>query len=226
MAGSGIWAVMPIKDISEAKQRLSACLNAAERARLFETMIEDVLAALEASKLLAGILVVTRDPRAERLAHRYGARTLVEEKNAGHTAASSFGARMLAGEGAAGMLQLPGDLPLLKGEDIDALLKAHGEAPAVTIAPSRDRLGSNGVASSPPDFLPLRFGDDSFLPHLNRARDLGIDPRVVERPGFALDIDTPDDLRTFLATPSETRACRYLIESGIAARLMDQSPSP
>jgi len=144
---------------------------------------------------------------------------LAEPENRGHTAASSFGAATLAREGAAGMIQLPADIPLVTASDIGAVLQAHGTAPAVTIAPSRDQLGSNAVACSPPDVLPLRFGDDSFFPHLERAHALGIEPRVVERPGLALDVDTPADLAAFLATPSATRAYAYLQESGIAARL-------
>lgn len=227
---SGLWAVMPIKDIGDAKQRLSGFLSRQERQALFCSMVEDVLEALAGSAALSGILVVTRDPEAERLAAQYGARVLIEERNAGHTAASSFGARTLAEEGALGMLQVPGDLPCLHASDIDALIQAHGEAPAVTIAPSRDRLGSNGVACSPPDLLPLRFGDDSFFPHLERARALGVEPTIVECAGFALDVDTPDDLMTFLASLSEGRAYRYLIESGIAERINDdrfsQTSSP
>jgi 2-phospho-L-lactate guanylyltransferase len=216
---------MPIKDIERAKQRLAGILGEDERQALFQAMVEDVLEALAGSETLSGIMVVTRDPKAQRLAARYGARVLIEAQNAGHTAASSLGARTLAAEGAVGMLQVPGDLPLLSACDIDALIETHGEAPAVTIAPSRDKFGSNGIACSPPDLLPLRFGDDSFFPHLERARALGVDPVVIERQGFALDVDTLDDLMTFLGAPSTDRAHRYLTESGIADRL-EQRRSP
>lgn len=214
-----LWAVVPVKDLQHAKQRLAGVLDAAERQALFAAMLEDVLAALAASQRLAGILAVTRDVQARNLAARYGARVLVEPASRGHTAASTLGAATLAAEGAAGMLQLPADLPLLTAADIDAVLQAHAEAPSITLAPSRDRLGSNAVACSPPDLLPLRFGDDSFYPHLERARALGIEPSIVERPGLALDIDTPADLAAFLAAPSRTRAYAYLTQSGIAARL-------
>lgn len=227
---NGLWAVMPIKNIEDAKQRLAGFLSSTERQALFRAMIEDVLEALAMSATLAGILAVTRDPEAERLARSYGARVLIEERNEGHTAASRFGARTLAEEGASGMLQVPGDLPLLRADDIDALVRAHGEAPSVTIAPSRDKLGSNGVACSPPDLLPLRFGDDSFFPHLERARHLGVEPCIVERQGFALDVDTPCDLRAFLKSPNPGRTYRFLIESGIADRINDnksyQTSSP
>ncbi|HSA81180.1 MAG TPA: 2-phospho-L-lactate guanylyltransferase [Geminicoccaceae bacterium] len=219
MSRPPLWVVMPVKDLRHAKQRLAGVLGPNERQALFRAMLEDVLSALAASQGLAGILMVTRDAEARRLADRYGARVLLEEAIRGHTAASTLGARTLAKEGAAGILQLPADLPLVTPADIAALLQAHGEAPAVTLAPSRDERGSNAVACSPPDLLPLRFGEDSFLPHLRRAQALGIEPGIVERPGLALDIDTPGDLAAFLAAPSGTRTYIYLVEGGIAQRL-------
>ena len=220
MTRSGLWAVVPVKNMPDAKQRLAGVLGARERQALFGAMLEDVLGALAASDGLAGILIVTRDPEARRLAARYGARVLIEAENRGHTCAVSLGAHALAQEGALGMLQLPADIPLVRPEDVAALLQAHGPAPAVTLAPSRDRRGSNAVACSPPDLLPLRFGADSFVPHLQRARALGIEPQILSRPRLALDVDTPDDLAAFLAMPAPTRAYAYLAKSGIAERLI------
>jgi 2-phospho-L-lactate guanylyltransferase len=216
--------VLPVKDLGSAKQRLAPVLSATERRELFAAMLEDVLSALAASAGLAGILIVTRDARAQDRAGRHGARVLVEDANRGHTAASSLGARTLAREGVAGMMQVPADIPLLTPDDVAALLRAHGEAPAVTLAPARDGRGTNAVLCTPPDLLPLCFGDDSFLPHVQRARDLGIEPQIVRRRGLALDIDTADDLAAFLATPSPTRAFAYLAESGIPERLRMRSP--
>ena len=56
--------------------------------------------------------------------------------------------------------------------------------------------------------MPLRFGDDSFFPHLASARALGIKPTIIRLPGIALDIDQPGDVRAFLRAepPMETRA--------------------
>ena len=217
-----LWAVVPVKDLLHVKQRLAGALAPAERQALFTAMLEDVLEALAGSAGLAGILVVTRDAQATKLARHYGARVLVEPENRGHTAASSLGAATLAAEGATGMMQLPADLPLLSAADVEAVLRCARRARP----PSRWRLratgsGSNAVACSPPDLLPLRFGDDSFYPHLKRARGLGIEPALVERPGLALDIDTPADLAAFLAAPSKTRAYAYLTQSGIAVRIQD-----
>ncbi len=215
-----VWAAVPVKSLAAAKQRLSPLLDGAERQALFRAMLEDVLAALTRVDELAGVLVVTADAEVQRLARGYGGHVLRERTNRGHTKAAALAARTLAAQGADTMLQLPGDLPLLSGTDIRALLVTHAAgAPAVTIAPSRDEKGSNAVTCSPPDVLPLRFGNDSFYPHIAKARELGIEPRVVRRHALGLDVDTPRDLRAFARTPSATRAYAYLRAAGIVERL-------
>jgi 2-phospho-L-lactate guanylyltransferase len=210
----GVWAVVPVKDLGSVKQRLSSALAQPERTALYRVMLQDVLDALGAAGRLGGVLVVTRDPWAMQQAHARGMHVLEEPENRGHTAASTLGAQRLAAGGAIGMLQVPGDLPLLAAGDVDALLAVHGAAPAVTIAPSRDRKGSNAVACSPADLLPLRFGEDSFYPHLQRARELGVDPCIVQREGFALDVDTPEDLAALQALPAHSRTHAYLAAIG------------
>ncbi len=212
---AGMWAVVPVKNLTDAKQRLAPALPQTERSSLYRVMLEGVLDALAGSERLATTLVVTRDPWAMEQAEIRGMRILEEPENRGHTEASTLGARHAAECGAEGMLQVPGDLPLLQPADIDALLAAHDAAPSITIAPSRDEQGSNGVACSPADLLPLRFGDNSFFPHLERARELGVEPRIVNRVGFALDVDTPDDLHALLRAPATSATHAYLASVGL-----------
>ena len=212
MSVTDVHAVVPVKNLGNAKQRLAGVLDQPTRTTLFRAMLEDVLEALAGATSLAGILLVTRDEEAIALAKHYGAECLIEPESRGHTAAVEFGARVLAARGAGALLQVPGDIPCVTAEEIEAVIEAHGPAPAVTIAPSRDYRGSNAVLCSPPDVFPFRFGDDSFHPHLAAARAVGIEPTVVERAGIGLDIDTPDDMEAFLASPSDTRAYRLLTD--------------
>ena len=210
MPVTDVHAVVPVKNLGHAKQRLAGILDQPARSALFRAMLEDVLDALAGAASLAGIVLVTRDEEVMALARRYGAECLIEPENRGHTAAAELAARTLAGRGAGALLQVPGDIPRVTSEEIEAVIAAHAPAPAVTIAPSRDHRGSNAVLCSPPDVLPFRFGDDSFHPHLAAARAIGIEPAVVEHAGIGLDIDTPHDLEAFLASPSDTRAYRLL----------------
>ena len=219
-----IGAVLPIKDVGQAKQRLAGFLGAAERRPLCEAMAEDVLETLCQVPGLSEIVVVTRDERASELAGRYGARVLAEPSNDGQSAAVERAASALSRAGAESLLQVPGDVPGTSVAEINAVLTAHAGAgdggPAVTLVPSHDRRGTNCVLCSPPDVLPFAFGHDSFGPHCRAARAQGITPRILPLPGLGLDIDTPDDLRAFVARPAAGRTLDYLRESGIAARLL------
>jgi 2-phospho-L-lactate/phosphoenolpyruvate guanylyltransferase len=222
---NGVWAVVPVKEFEGAKQRLSSALSPSERRLLAETMFEDVLDAVSAVRDLAGVLVVTVDPAATSLATRYGARVVTEGARDGHTGAVAAAARLLVREQQTGMMTMPGDIPRLKSEEIAATLAAHRAAPAFTIVPAHDDLGSNTIICSPPDAVPLRFGEDSFYPHLDAARAQGIEPLVVRYPGIGMDIDNPVDLVTFLKmSPTvRTRTLIFLEQSGVAGRLLTTS---
>jgi 2-phospho-L-lactate guanylyltransferase len=222
---SGVWAVVPVKELEGAKQRLSSCLSPEERRTLATTMLEDVLEAVSAVRELAGALLVTVDPAASSLAARYSARVFTEGARDGHTGAVTAAARLLVREGRAGMMTMPGDIPRLSPAEIAATLAAHQEAPAFTIVPAHDDLGSNTIICSPPDAVPLRFGEDSFYPHLDAARAQGIEPLIVRQPGIGMDIDNPVDLVTFLrmSPPARTRTLDFLEQAGIAGRLLAMS---
>ena len=219
-----IGAVLPVKDFGHAKQRLAGFLSAVERRLLAEAMAEDVLETLSHVSELSEIIVVTRDERAFELAARHGARVLAEPANDGQSAAVERAGAALGRAGVESLLQVPGDVPGASEEEIAAVLAAHGRAsdgaPGVTLVPSHDRRGTNCVLCSPPDVLPFAFGHDSFEPHCEAARAQGIAPRIIALPGLGLDIDTPDDLRAFMARPAAGRTLDYLRESGIAERLL------
>ncbi len=202
----GVWAVVPVKELDRAKERLSPVLPPERRRALMLAMLEDVLAALAGTPRLGGLAVVTVDAAARRLAGRYGARIIETGARDGHSGAVAAAARLLAAEGCPSMLTLPGDIPLVTPAEITRLLAAHRPGPAFTIAPSRDEQGSNAIICSPPDAVPLRFGEDSFFPHLRAAEACGIQPTVLRLPGIALDVDTPEDLAAFALVPSATRA--------------------
>jgi 2-phospho-L-lactate guanylyltransferase len=193
-----VWACVPVKEFTGAKQRLSALLSPAQRETLAATMLEDVLSALAGASRLAGILVNTLDPRAAQLATRYGARMVTEGARDGHTGAVLGMARVLAAEGRGALLTIPGDIPLVTAAEIDVVVSSCSGVPSFAIVPAHDELGSNAVLCAPPSSVPLRFGDDSYFPHLAASRRQGIEPTIVRLPGIGLDIDHPVDLRAFL----------------------------
>jgi 2-phospho-L-lactate/phosphoenolpyruvate guanylyltransferase len=208
-----IWAVVPVKDTTNAKYRLRDALSKKQRRQLALAMLEDVLAVLAASPGLAGSVVVTEDVAAMSLAVMYRADIASEGAREGQTGAIMAAARRLALEGRSAMLTIPGDVPLVTPEEIAQIIAAHDRTPDFVIAPAHDARGSNAILCAPPDAVPLKFGDDSFLPHLDAARAAGLEPKILRLPGLGLDIDNPADLAAFLKIPSNTRARALLREA-------------
>jgi 2-phospho-L-lactate/phosphoenolpyruvate guanylyltransferase len=217
MSGRGRFcAVVPFKGTAQVKQRLVAALTPPQRQALALAMLDDVLLTLSAVDELRGVLVVTSDPEAIRLAREFGAQVSSDHAHEGHTGAVMGTASQLASQGM-GLMTVPGDIPLVTPDDISQLLSAHAAGAGFTIAPAHDDQGSNAVLCTPANAVPLRFGDNSFFPHLAAARAHGIEPRVVRLPGIALDIDTPEDLSRFLAKPSQTNSYTLLDRWGVSA---------
>jgi DNA polymerase IIIc chi subunit len=74
------------------------------------------------------------------------------------------------------------------------------------------------------DFLDTHlwtFRDDSFLPHVASARDLGVEPTIVRLPGIALDVDQPEDVQALLQAkpPMATHAMQVLANYSAATTL-------
>ena len=209
-SAADIWLVIPVKESAAAKQRLAPVLSADLRQALALAMLEDVLATMAGVTALAGRILVTTDPEAERLAARYSCECMAEGANAGHTRAVAAAAARLARERRGAMLTVPGDIPLATAAEIGQLIAAHRPPPSFTIVPSRDERGSNAILLSPPNAVPLRFGENSFFPHLAAAEERGIAPTVLRLPGIAFDIDNPQDLHHFARLESTTRAGRMI----------------
>ena len=221
---SDIWAIIPVKEFDGAKDRLSDFLSPPQRRVLAETMLTDVMDAVLGSRRLAGIMMVTLDPHATAFAKKIGARIVTEGARDGHTGSVNAGRRILAREGRSGMITMPGDIPAARAAQIDAVLAAHLAAPSFTISPAHDDLGSNAVVCSPPESVPLRFGDNSYFPHLDAARRQGIEPTIIRQPGIAMDIDHPVDLAMFLRLPQSagTRTRALLDELAVPALLAER----
>jgi 2-phospho-L-lactate/phosphoenolpyruvate guanylyltransferase len=195
-ASEGPWAIVPVKTLSDAKQRLAGVLPLAARRQLMLTMLQDVLATLGQVERLGPVLVVTPDAAAASMAERSGARVLHEEQSRGHSAAAMAGFAYARAHGAACALTLPADAPCVTPGEVSRLLDAALPAAGtrVVLVPSHDRDGTNGVLAAPPDAFAVSFGPGSFARHLAHAEARGLDCRVVELDGLGQDVDEPRDL--------------------------------
>ena len=215
----GLWAVVPVKPFDRTKGRLAPLLSRPEREALACAMLRDVLTALTQARELAGVVVVTGDAKAAKMARAAGALVVRDAENAGTTAAVMKAAEHLTDAGCEGMLVIPADLPLIRAIDIKTIIAAHRASPSVTLVPASVDGGTNALACSPPGAIRFSFGDDSFRQHRDSAKALGIEPQVLKIARIEQDIDRPDDLAEFVQHPSSTHSYDCLTASGIAQRL-------
>ncbi len=208
-----ILAAVPVKDLANAKQRLIPVLSPSVRRALAHAMLEDVLVALGDARLDA-VLVVTRDPEVMALARGVGVTILEEPENRGHTEAVAFAQRQAIEWGANGFLTIPADVPRVTASEIRAICQAGAGAPAAVFVPSQSGFGTNAALLSPPDLMPLKFGEPSFENHLSAARERGLEPRVLRLPRLGLDIDGPEDLAALVLGEDDTRSSRLLRSFG------------
>lgn len=207
-----IWAAVPVKAFGAAKSRLSPALPASVRGGLARAMLSDVLAALRASVRVRRSVVITADEQVADVARSLGADVLHDQRCAGQTAAVEQAAADFQARGIAAMLTLPGDLPLLRAADVDALCALLRGPRALVLAPAGNDGGTNAVLCAPPSCMRFHFGDDSYARHLRAASELGLIPVISDAAGFRLDIDRPADLEAFLAAGSSTHAHAFLCE--------------
>ena len=192
-----IFAVLPVKNPRDAKQRLSSVLAREEREALARAMYEHVIATLCAARGLDRIAVATNDDAIARDARLRGALVFEEREQLGHSHSADAAARHAAGLGATTVLLVPIDVPLVTPGDIDAL--AAAPRPGLVIVPSSDGGGTNALVQTPPGVIACRFGPGSFQAHFEQATSRGVPVEVLRPPGLTFDLDTPEDASRLLA---------------------------
>jgi 2-phospho-L-lactate guanylyltransferase len=212
------YALVPVKDLTQAKVRLSPFLSPAERHALAVAMLDDVLAALQQASGLDRIALVTTDQHALALAARWGFEVVDEGSGRGETGAVELAVNVCRERGASALAVIPADIPLLTAADVDWVMQ-QGSQYDVVIAPSWDSRGTNAILLHPPDALQLHFGSWSFFPHVKQAKHKGLSYKVVRLPRVALDVDTPQDLARFVPCATGTRSYAVLQEMNILPRL-------
>jgi 2-phospho-L-lactate/phosphoenolpyruvate guanylyltransferase len=218
------YALVPVKDLTQAKARLSPLLSPAERYRLAAAMLDDVLAALRQASAVERIALVTTEPHALGLASQWGCEVVDEGSGRGETGAVELAVKVCREQGASSLAVIPGDIPLLTAADVDCVMQ-QGTHHDVVIAPSWDSRGTNAVLLRPPDALQLRFGSWSFFPHVKQAKRKGLSYKVVRLPRVALDIDTPEDLARLVPQARGTKSYAVLEGMNILPRLHARYPS-
>ena len=186
------WLLLPVKPATNGKSRLSAVLSDAEREALNRRMFAHIFAVATSVVPAERCIVISNAPEYRDIARAAGA---FGEEDAGTdlNAALTQGAMKAQSLGAAAVLSLSGDLPFLGPDDIVAMIEA-AETADVVIATDHQHSGTNALLVRPPLAIAYLYGEDSLRAHHAATLRALLTAKIVDRPGLARDIDTPEDL--------------------------------
>jgi len=209
--------LIPVKNLTNAKQRLAGALDQARRSQLAEAMLRDVMnAAAGVSNRLEAFLV-TGDSQAQAMAAEFNFGVIEDTRNESETDAIDMATSWCERHGYDTSVVVPGDIPLITGDELKQVLDAAPVEGAVFV-PAYDRRGSNCILRRPASLIALHFGNDSFLPHCEAMKKTGKPLVVLEMAGIGLDIDNPQELELLVHREGNTHAQRLLRSWNIASR--------
>ena len=185
--------LLPVKALADAKGRLAPWLNPIERRLLTIAMLEDVVAALQATGGLEPPAVISPDREIWHRAEAMGCRVVEEEPGPGADLNRSLNRAAAGLDAREGLLVVAADLPLASTAAIRRVAEAAATAPVVVV-PSRDGAGTNALAWRDRASFAPAFGPDSAARHLALPGATRLDEEEL-----ALDVDTLEDLRAAAA---------------------------
>ena len=190
-------ALIPMKELAQAKMRLADVLDARQRSELALAMLTDVISACIASACFDEIAVIGNDSEVAWHVREIGAKPLAEPATLdGLNAGLTFGQRYLARRVAVDeLLILPADIPLIRAEDVKAVVAAltSNDGPRMVLVRSRDN-GTNALALRPPEAIGMHFGRNSADAHRSAAEAAAVEIIEIENGRLSFDVDAPEDV--------------------------------
>jgi len=192
----GLWAIIPVKRLAVAKQRLASLLGD-HREEFARVLACRTIQTVIDSRQFDGVLVVTPDPLVALDARARGA-VAIDDCGGSLNFACSLGCRAAVDRGAESCVLIPADLALLTPGGLSRLVADYVELTrragpkSVGLVRCKEGTGTNMVlVGRQQEFTPA-FGPDSFAEHMRGAAPHAHELKCDEA---AFDIDTADDFR-------------------------------
>ena len=193
-----IIAIIPVKSLAVSKSRLALYYSASERRELSLAMLKDVVGAVEHSKYIDKVYIITPDASIQH--HLYSSRRIkfLFDNGVGQTPAVIKAINHITKNGVLEVLVLlVADIPLIQTRNIDEIISIAINKEHCVLAPSIDG-GTNIMTQFPEKIIKLMYGKNSFMKHLKQARSMGLKVSIYDTVETSLDIDTIEDVEMFL----------------------------
>ena len=191
-----IAAIIPVKTFLNAKTRLELPSEKVEA--LCKIMLEEILQVLSISPKIEKIILVTKEKKAIEIGKKFNTITIIDEKEESVNQAVSLADEYLLKNNFNASIVFPQDIPYIKTQDIDFMLKYQMHPNFAIIIPSRKFDGTNALARMPIDLMKTHYDDDSYRKHMTTAKEHTLNVAMVFVKRIMLDIDDQEDLKILL----------------------------
>jgi len=190
-------AIIPVKTFVKAKTRLGLSLE--QKEKICEIMLEEILHTLSMSPLIDKILVVTKDKKALEISEKFNVIQIPDEDESGVNNAVALADQYLLENGFEASIVFPQDIPYIKTQDIEFMLKFKTDSNFVIVVPSRRFDGTNALVRKPVNLMKTHYDEDSYKIHMNTAKENTRDVSLVFVKRIMLDVDNLEDLQFLLS---------------------------
>lgn len=162
-------------------------------------MLEEVLRTLSISPLIDEIIIVTKDKKAIDISEKFNAVPIIDDKESGVNDAVALADQYLLKNGFESSIVFPQDIPFMKTQDIEFMLKFKVNSDFAIIVPSRRFDGTNALVRNPVDLMKTHYDEDSYKIHMSTAKDATREVSLVFVKRIMWDVDNMEDLKFLLA---------------------------
>ena len=161
-------------------------------------MLEEILHTLTISPLIDQIIVVTKDSQALEISKKFDAISIPDTEESGVNNAVSLADNYLKENNFEASIVFPQDIPYIKTQDIEFVLKFKTKTNFVIVVPSRRFDGTNALVRMPVDIMRTHYDEDSYKIHMSTAKEITRDVSLVFAKRIMWDVDNFEDLEFLL----------------------------
>jgi 2-phospho-L-lactate guanylyltransferase len=190
-------AVIPVKTFLKAKTRLG--LSSEQTEKICEIMLEEILDVLSISPQIDKIIVVTKDEKALEISKKFDTVQIIDNEESGVNDAVALADEYLLNNDFEASIVFPQDIPYIKTQDIEFMLKFKTNADFAIVVPSRRFDGTNALVRNPINLMKTHYDEDSYKIHMSTAKEETRDVSLVFVKRIMWDVDNMDDLKFLLS---------------------------
>ena len=191
-----IAAIIPVKTFSNAKTRLQLPTEKVEE--LCKIMLEEILQTISMSPKIEKIILVTKEEKAIEIGEKFNVITIIDQKEESVNQAISLADEYLLKNNFNASIVFPQDIPYIKTQDIDFMLKHQMHPNFAIIVPSRKFDGTNALVRMPINLMETHYDNDSYRNHMITAKEHTLNVAMVFVKRIMLDVDSKEDLKFLL----------------------------